>query len=69
MKCTWVDCQNEATKPQISVDGSQWSNLCAEHDEMLDNSVTELVTGGSPAKMISNWIKAQGGAKKTAENM
>lgn len=56
-KCTWVDCKNTATSPQIAKDGQQWANLCDEH-------VIALEKAQSNAKgMIGAWIKAQGGAK------
>lgn len=64
-KCTWVDCENEATKSQIGKDGSVWANLCESHNGMIENAIVN-----SDAKAIlSYWVKAQGGAKKAASRI
>lgn len=65
MNCTWEDCLNEGEYKQIGMDGDTWAVLCKEHNEIMDGSLTDL----KPKLVISNWIKAQGGAKKAAERM
>lgn len=63
-KCTWVDCQNEATTPQIAKDGKEWANLCDAHATELEESAAS-----SAPKMLRAWVKAQGGSKKAAARM
>ena len=65
MKCTWVDCFNEASEPQLSLDGKEWSNLCADHATTLEDSIGNF----SPGKLVSNWIKAHGGATALAKKL
>lgn len=64
-KCTWSMCASEATKDQIAKDGEVWASLCAEHDTALEDSLN----GSNPAKLLSLWIKAQGGSARAAERM
>ena len=64
MKCTWEHCKNEAVKPQVGSNGRTWANLCGDHDIELDRA---HAVGFK--KLISCWVKAQGGAKKAAESM
>jgi hypothetical protein len=63
-KCTWVDCQKDATKPQIARDGQKWANLCEMHDRELE----EALKAGVP-KVLSAWVKAQGGSTMASERM
>jgi hypothetical protein len=63
--CTWVECAEPATVPQRGRDGSQWADLCADHDKQL----SDAIASGNPKKLMSAYIKAQGGAKKAAERM
>jgi hypothetical protein len=70
MKCTWVDCNAEATHPQVGKDGQQWSDLCDEHHAQLDKASDDFLSGATgPQKMLSAWVKAQGGSKKATERM
>ena len=62
MKCTWVDCINTATKPQLNEQGNQWANLCDEHHEQIQKAIEEL----DVKALVSAWVKASGGAKKLA---
>ncbi len=64
MTCTWVDCPNEATKPQIGERG-QWANLCDQHDAELQDAIANF----DARKLLSRWVKASGGAKKMAESI
>lgn len=54
--CTWVDCKEIATHPQIAQDGERWANLCISHNEHLDQAIKSL----DPKRILSVWIKAQG---------
>ena len=63
-KCTWVDCPNNATTPQTDKDGKEWANLCDAHAKELEESVAASIP-----KMMSAWVKAQGGAKKATARM
>lgn len=74
MTCTWIDCKKEATVPQISKDGQEWSTLCEDHAKEIDKSCDEFLHDpnglkSNIKKMLSSWIKAQGGAKKAAERI
>jgi len=61
MQCTWKDCKEKATNPQIAKDGEQWANLCDKHHKQLDVSISK-----DAKVMLSVWIKAGGGAEKMA---
>lgn len=65
MNCTWKDCDKPATQPQVASDGEIWANLCDEHHEKLEESLSSL----EPKKLLSAWVKAQGGANKAAKRM
>ena len=64
-RCTWVDCEERAEHPQVATDGEVWANLCAKHAKDLAESITEQ----NIPRLLSNWTKAGGGAKKMAERM
>ena len=55
MKCTWKDCPNEATEPQISEDGRQWANLCKAHKKELDDAAKS----GNAIMVVRAWARAQ----------
>lgn len=65
VNCTWLDCSREATQPQLDKNGEQWANLCQECHDYLEHGFVSL----DPKRILSNWVKAQGGAKKAAEVM
>ena len=65
MKCTWVDCQNDAKHPQHDSNGELWANLCDEHNEQF-NIATD---SPEPKRLLSVWVKAQGGAKEATKRM
>lgn len=65
MNCTWVECTKDASHPQIGQDGKQWCNLCDEHHQMLQNAYAST----DPKKILSYWVKAQGGARKVTDKM
>ncbi len=62
--CTWVGCTERALHPQHGKDGSQWADLCSKHVHELDAAIED-----GPPRMLSAWVKAQGGAKKAAARM
>jgi len=64
MQCTWKDCKEKATNPQIAKDGEQWANLCDKHRKQLDDSI-----GKDPSIMLWAWTKAGGGSEKMANRM
>ena len=63
--CTWVECQNVASVPQIAKDGEQWANLCAAHDAEINAGLEAL----DAKKLLSCWVKAMGGAKAATRRM
>lgn len=68
-QCTWKDpdfdrCTNHATYPQTANDGSVWANLCNYHHMLMDKEV-----GSDVKKMLSYWVRAQGGAKAATARM
>lgn len=66
MKCTWVGCEAEAKFPQISSDGkTEWANLCDLHHKEIDGALDSF----DAKRILSNWVKAQGGAKAAAGRM
>lgn len=64
-KCTWEGCDAFGGFLRKGKDGRQWANLCKQHDEETDAAIT----AGNVKKILSNWVKAQGGSKKAAERM
>jgi len=65
MKCTWLDCKNEATHPHKATDGSIWANLCDAHHARQEAAEK----GDGTENILSCWVKAQGGAKRAAARM
>jgi hypothetical protein len=62
-RCTWIDCTNEATTPQISKDGSQWANLCPGHAKEIDDNLLDA------KGILRCWVRAQGGSKAIVGKM
>lgn len=67
VECTWEDCPNGGEFKQIATDGEVWAILCKDHNRFMDDGLTGPEF--SPKQVMSNWIKAQGGAKKAAKRM
>jgi len=65
MTCTWVDCNAEATVPQLDNNRKPWAHLCAEHDAQINRAIENADVKG----ILSGWVKAQGGAKAAAARM
>lgn len=60
--CTWVDCQSTGIHPQLSKGGEVWACLCDEHHLKLEADLDSL----DVKRILSSWVKAQGGAAKAA---
>ena len=67
MKCTWKDCTEEAIYPLLDKNGNQWAKLCEKHYNEHERAMDRFMEGGGPKKMLSAWVKAQGGAKAAAD--
>lgn len=69
MQCSWnskdAQCHHEGVVPQRGRDGSQWAELCEEHDRQL----TAAIESGDAKKLLGAYIKAQGGSKAAAARM
>ena len=59
MNCTWKNCNNEGKHSQKDKDGNEWTFLCEDHNKELDESIINF----NAKKVLSCWVKAQGGAK------
>ena len=71
-KCTWLRCNNDAKHKMKAKDGEIWAELCQEHYELHDKDLMDVVSNTdkeSIKKMLSNWVKAQGGSKKVSERI
>ena len=71
MNCTWVDCKNEGVHALKDRGGETWATLCDMHNNLFEDTIK---LGNADPKtyaprIVSNWIKAQGGSKKAAERM
>ncbi len=65
-KCTWKDCDKEATHKQVRDDGvSVWANLCTDHHEELEKALHQP----TPKSILRAWVLASGGAKTMTDNM
>lgn len=70
MKCTWKDCTNKAEHTLKDKNDIPWANLCKEHFEKHDNDIEIAIKTPNKhnmKKMLSDWVKAQGGAKMAAK--
>ena len=65
MKCTWKECSNEGKFPQLDKDQKQWAFLCEEHHIELEDAIDNF----NAKKLLSCWVKAQGGAEKAAKRV
>ena len=65
MICTWRDCKQPAKHVCKSQTGDVWARLCVLHSEALDAAIDS----GDPKKIMSCYIKAQGGSQKAAARM
>lgn len=66
MKCTWKNCSNKGRHKWKDRFGRVWATLCDKHNEDQKRGLQNVVDNTSKAnisKMLSNWIKSQGGAK------
>jgi hypothetical protein len=73
--CTWKDCKNEGKHEQKDKFGNVWSLLCDEHEAEQQKGLDNLSEEDSEkrkkniGKMLSNWIKANGGADKMSKKI
>lgn len=63
--CTWEGCSARAVKAKYDKQNRIWADLCAEHDTEFKRV---MVLGGA-RRVLSAWVKAQGGAAKAAERV
>lgn len=54
MRCTWMDCEAEGTKPQLDKYGNEWALLCEAHDRELDEELGSL----DPKRLMRAWARA-----------
>lgn len=64
-QCTWIDCQASGFYEQKAKDGRVWATLCETHDKL----VHAAYESGDVKRILSNWVKAQGGAKAAVSRM
>lgn len=62
-QCTWIDCREQASVPQIGKDGSQWANLCPAHAKEVDDNLLDV------KGILRCWVRAQGGASAMVGKM
>ena len=71
--CTWKDCnEKQAYKTWLNKFGQPWCHLCRKHFEELDERSDKAISEGGQeniAKMLSAWVKAQGGAEKMVRSI
>ena len=63
--CTWEGCPARAVKPKHDKQNRIWADLCLEHNTEFERAMTL----GAPGRVLSTWVKAQGGAAKAAERV
>lgn len=68
-QCTWAGCEQPAQHQQIATDGQQWADLCDEHNGQIDKDIDTAFADGDVKRLLSGWVKAQGGSKKAAKRM
>ena len=65
MKCSWLDCESNAARPELDINGREWANLCDAHSKKFNDALRS----GDVKKIRACWVRAQGGAKKAAARM
>ena len=63
--CTWERCTRGGPHEHKDKQGAVWATLCAEHDSQLQVALVS----GEPKKILSAWVKAQGGSRAAAGRM
>lgn len=63
--CTWVGCSATASVVVKDRNGKPWANLCKAHDDQMNKHITD----GDVRGILSDWVKAGGGAEKLAERL
>jgi hypothetical protein len=59
-RCSWKDCPGEGLISQLDKNGHEWACLCDECDSLL----TDALESGDVKRIMSTYIRAQGGAEK-----
>jgi hypothetical protein len=67
MICTWKDCNDKASNPQLDKNGNEWANLCEYHHKKLEDSI--VGENFNPKIALKNWILASGGAKEMTKKI
>lgn len=65
MGCTWRDCTNSATTPQIADDGEKWAELCGEHAA----EQAKAQESGDAKAILRCWVLAHGSREAFARRM
>jgi len=65
MKCTWKDCDQEATVEQLNVHAKPWAHLCPKHNQEFEENVHHP----DVREALKVWSLANGGADKVAKMM
>ena len=63
LKCSYFGCQDSICKDDENIE--QGMKFCQDHHDELESYITAKPF--NPAKVVSFWIKANGGAKRMAE--
>ena len=64
-RCTWVDCQASGFLLQLDQQKRPWATLCETHHRLLHDALEAK----DARKILSYWVKAQGGAKAAKDRM
>jgi hypothetical protein len=61
--CTWEGCEEPACKSLMDDNWEPWAHLCSEHYFLTEGRLQST----NPREVLSVWIRAQGGAKKSSD--
>lgn len=62
LRCTWEGCAGSGLHPQLDANGKPWARLCETHH----NRLAEILSGSDARKILSVWVRAQGGPRAAA---
>lgn len=63
--CTWRDCEQDATHPQLDNNQEQWANLCNAHAAEMDAALA----AADPKALLRCWALAYGTREQFARRM
>ncbi len=72
LQCTWKDCDKEGDYELEDKNGGVWAFLCQGHYDEYENDVGIAIQDPSKhnlKKMLSGYVKAQGGAKELVKKI